>query len=679
MRVLRSVSAGIIAIAVAVAAPPPAASPVLSAAPADAVSDRSLPGTVVVIGDSISQGTGADGPGAPDGGIGAPRPAASWATGDHRGLESYADRLDRLSGTAVRRINLSANGASMRDDFYAQITSVPADADLVLIQMGGNDLCRSSESDITPAEVYEREFTRGLDWLVEHRPDTLIVVGSVPDVYSLWYVRGAPHVGESRSPLGLIVGGGAGPRPARTAAETDNMRWARLLWNTLGVVPCASVLDAANRPTNSGPTPDPNDPAEARRLRVRAINEAYNEILERRCAVVLRCRFDGGAVFDLTANRDRDGVLLGDPTRWTFTDADISTQDHFHPSLRGQAKLAEVIWESGFDFTDTTAPNVELQYPGIGMFTTAVSYLDAPRRIRAIASDDRGVRGLEYRSAPVGEDRSGRPWQTAIGTSVGIEIDAETDLEVRAVDVNGNVSDPVLTRFMLDTEAPSVEVVLASGERLAAGGGAAMSNPGVGDQTPGADGDGDGDGARSAHQHLAGPLVTLNGSWSATASCRDRASGVARCVMETGERRQVLDTSTVGGFEVSAEAIDRVGNRAVDTARYQTVYRWSSPWLSDDGDDRRFGRVAVVRVGLSDADDAMVRDADVTLLLIDPEGRRRPVPSPAGVIGLDELTWSEAHGGYIAVVGTATLSPGEWTLVVEADDQGRIERTLSVG
>ena len=671
-RVLKLMSVGIVAVTVAVPSLVTSAAP-----PSDASSpDRSPPRTVVVIGDSISQGTGANGPGAPGGGIGAPRPAASWATGDHRGLESYADRLDRLAGAPVRRINLSANGASMRDDFYAQVTSVPADADLVLIQMGGNDLCRSSEAEITAADVYEREFARGLDWLVEHRPDTLIVVGSVPDVYSLWYVRGAPHTGESRSPLDLVIGGGAGPRPARTAAETDNMRWARLLWNTLGVVPCASVLDAANQPTNAGPIPDPDDPAEARRLRVRAVNEAYNEILGRNCAAVLRCRFDDGAVFDLMANRDRDGELLGDPAQWSFTDADISTQDHFHPSFQGQVKLAEAIWEAGFDFTDTTAPSVELQYPGIGTFTAAVSYLDAARRVRAIASDDRGVRGLEYRSAPVGADRSGRPWQTATGASVLIEIAADTDLEVRAIDINGNVSDPVLTRFMLDTEAPSVEIVLASGERLGGGGGAAVSNPGAVNRRPEADG---GDGARSPHHHLTGPIVTLNESWSATASCRDRASGVARCAMDTGDRRQLLDTSMVGSFEVSAEAIDRVGNRGVDSVRYRTVYRWSSPWLSDDGTDRRVGRVVVVSVGLSDADDAMIRDAAVTLSLVDPQGRTRPVPSPVGSIGLDGLTWSEIHGSYIAVVGTATLSPGEWTLIVEADDQGRIERTISVG
>jgi lysophospholipase L1-like esterase len=670
-----------------------APAPVVNADPgAEEPMGRQLPRSVAVIGDSISQGTGSDGPGAPGGGIGEPRLAASWATGDQRGLDSYADRLDAIATTAVQRFNLSANGASMRNDFFDQITRVGTDVDLVLIQMGGNDLCRQSEEDITTPEDFEAAFARGLDWLAEHRPDTLILVGSVPDIYSLWYVRGAPHVGEQWPLLDLFLPGGAGPRPARTSEENDNKRWARLLWNTLGMVPCATMLDAANRPRSAGPTPDSTDPAEARRLRVRAINQRYNEILADRCGAMVRCRFDGGAVFDLMANRDRTGELLGDPARWTFTDADISTQDHFHPSFQGQVKLAEAMWESGFDFVDTTAPTVQLQYPGVGTFTGAVSYLDGERRLRALAADDRGVRGIEYRSAPAGGDLSTRRWQSVLGSSLDIDIASDTDLEVRAIDINGNVSASATTRFMLDTEPPSVAIALVGIDAVdpddgtgSGGGGGEDGEDGVsvfgGPRGASVSSAGEVTTGSVPHHHLDGPLAMLNAPVTAIASCADTESGVVHCGLDGGERRQMIDTSPVGAHRVSAEAVDRVGNRAETTVGYRVVYGWESPWMSplNPGDDRTPGRVVMVRLGLLDAFDTAVSDASVTLRLIDSAGEPRPVPSPLAAIGLDGLVWSEQLGEYLAVVGTTTLSPGRWTLVLEADDGGRLEWPITIG
>ncbi len=642
---------------------------------------RRLPRSVAVIGDSISQGTGSDGPGAPGGGIGEPRLAASWATGDHQGLGSYADRLDAISARPLQRLNLSANGASMRDDFFDQITRVGPDVDLVLIQMGGNDLCRQSEQDITTPEDFEAALVRGLDWLAEHRPDTLVLVGSVPDVYSLWYVRGAPHVGEQWPLLDLVLPGGAGPRPARTPAENDNKRWARLLWNTLGMVPCATVLDAANQPRTAGPTPDPTDPAEARRLRVRAINVRYNEILADRCGAMLRCRFDDGAVFDLMANRDRNGELLGDPTRWTFTDADISTQDHFHPSFQGQVKLAETMWRSGFDFSDTAAPTVELQYPGVGTFTGAVSYLDGRRRVRALAADDRGVRGVEYRIAAAGADLSQQRWWSVLGASAGIDVAGDSTLEVRAIDVNGNVSAPVATRFVLDTEPPSVGIVLAGVDAGDADGAADRVVVSGGPRGAGVSGGSDAMTGSVPHRHLEGPFALMNAPVTAIASCADGGSGVVHCGLDGGERRRMLDTSTVGAHSTTVEAVDRVGNRAESTLGHRIVYRWESPWMSPaaPGGDRTPGRVVVVRLGLLDGFDTAISDASVTLGLIDSAGRPHRVPSPLAAIGLDGLRWSEQLGEYLAVVGTTTLSPGHWTLVVEADDDGRLEWPITIG
>lgn len=406
---------------------------------------------LVVIGDSISQGTGSNGPGSPGGPIGQPRLAASWATGDHPGLDSYADRLERVVGRSIERVNLSANGATMLDDFVDQVTRVPEAADLVLVQMGGNDVCRPDESQMTSVEEYRDQFRSGLAWLSQYRPDTLVNVSSIPDIYGLWYVRGAPHRGEQWPFIGSWGGTYAGPRPERTAVENDNKRIARLLWNTLGVVPCQTMLDEANRPTNTGPTPDSSHPAEQRRLRVRAHVQALNAVLASECAAVVQCRYDGGAVFDLVANRDAEGRLIADPNRWGFVDADISTQDHFHPSFQGQAKLAAVVWEHGFDWSDGREPSIGISLGGRD--DAPVARVGNTLEIRA--DDAAGIRALDYRvidrsprsaemaAAPVGAAagalRADGRWRTRFvdGLSLSLDHPGRYRLEVTALDRNG--------------------------------------------------------------------------------------------------------------------------------------------------------------------------------------------------------------------------------------------------
>ena len=52
-----------------------------------------------------------------------------------------------------------------------------------------------------------------------------------------------------------------------------------------------------------------------------------------RCALYVRCHFDGKAVFN-----------------YAFQRKDVSKVDYFHPSREGQRVLAAVTWDAGFDF-----------------------------------------------------------------------------------------------------------------------------------------------------------------------------------------------------------------------------------------------------------------------------------------------------------------------------------------
>jgi lysophospholipase L1-like esterase len=141
---------------------------------------------------------------------------------------------------------------------------------------------------------------------------------------------------------------------------------------------------------------------EARRRRVRRRVIGYNHQLAAVCALYIHCRFDGNAVF-----------------RHPFRREHVSKRDYFHPSLAGQRALAAVTWAAGYDFTDRVAP----------VSAAAATRRDGVTWVALSASDDRGVRGIEYRLEVGSYRRYAGPFAAPGGVAI----------TYRAVDVNGNV------------------------------------------------------------------------------------------------------------------------------------------------------------------------------------------------------------------------------------------------
>jgi lysophospholipase L1-like esterase len=512
----------------ATAAAPEAASPVAAAAlPTGTPARTGPPASVAVLGDSISQATGSNG-GGQDSGIGSPAPRNSWATGDWPGLNSNLQRIRALPGGAgAVGINLSANGANMRNDFYNQARTVPAGTQYVMVEMGGNDLCRSSEAAMTSEADYRAQFRAGLQWLQQNRPETLVYVASVPDIYNLWYIRGAAHQGEYFGiwPFGSTA---AGPRATRGSDESGPF-WARQFWDGLfgSAIPCQSLLVDPTQPRNVGPTPTPTHATEARRLRVRARTVAFNTILAQECSNVLRCRFDDNNVFNQTSNR-LNGSLQSNRSNWVFRDVHISTQDHFHPSYAGQQELAGFTWQSSYDFRDTTAPSVTLAPAtpanGNGWHRGNVN-------VNLSATDANGVRGLEFRvhqpSGAVGA------WTQHLGATHPVPVTAEgtTHVEARALDVNGNLSASQVLTVRIDRTVPQVHLV----------------SPPDGIQL-------------EQHEALAAEF-----------SCTDAGgSEIASCVGTVNDGQDV-DTSTLGTRTFSVTATDTAGNQTTVTRSYEVI------------------------------------------------------------------------------------------------------------
>ncbi len=453
----------------------------------------------------------------------------SWATGDWPGLNSYLQRTRALPGGAgALGINLSANGANMRNDFVQQAQSVPVGTGLVLVEMGGNDLCRPSVGEMTSVSTYRAELREGLQWLQTNRPETLVTVYSVPDIYNLWYLRGAAHKGEGFG-IWPFNSTAAGPRPTR-GSQDNGTTVARFFWDGLfgSVIPCKSLLVDPTNPRNAGPTPTASHSSESRRLQVRARALAFNDVLQEECAAIMRCRFDGDALFDMSANRV-NGSLTHDTSAWRFVDRDISTQDHFHPSFAGQRKMAAEAFASGYDFTDRTAPVVV-----VAPVTAANEngWHRANVSVSRSATDASGVRGFEHRVHQ--PDGSVGAWTRTIGgTAAGLTLSTEgvSYVEVRALDHNGNLSASTVQPVRIDRTAPQAHAV-----------------------TP-----------------AEGASFVQHEQVAASFSCSDAGgSDVDTCVGTVADGADI-DTSTVGTRSFTVTATDAAGNTRTVTRSYTVV------------------------------------------------------------------------------------------------------------
>ncbi|HEY9472404.1 MAG TPA: SGNH/GDSL hydrolase family protein [Mycobacteriales bacterium] len=214
----------------------------------------------------------------------------SWATGDSAEVDSQYLRIRSVNPVvAGHNHNDARSGATAADLATQARTAVDQHVDYVAILIGANDACTRTEAQMTAIPTFRTRIDAALDTLSAGLPDARVFVASIPDLKRLW------------------------------AVEKDNV-FARTVWAVGGI--CQAML--AN-PTSTAPA----DRARRDRVRQRVID--YNAQLAQSCASHPHCRFDGDAVFDVT-----------------FTSADISDWDHFHPGTAGQALLARVTWAAGF-------------------------------------------------------------------------------------------------------------------------------------------------------------------------------------------------------------------------------------------------------------------------------------------------------------------------------------------
>ncbi|MFE2018168.1 SGNH/GDSL hydrolase family protein [Streptomyces sp. NPDC059499] len=237
------------------------------------------PASVAAVGDSITRGFDACA-------VFADCPEVSWATGTDVGVNSLAVRLLGAAKAPSHSWNHAVSGARMAQLPEQMALASKERPDLVTVMIGANDACRDSVRLMTPVADFRASFEASMRQLRGAAPKSQVYVSSVPDLKRLWSTGRGNALGKQIWKLGI----------------------------------CRSMLGDAD---------DMGTAAVARRDAVQERVVAYNEVLRDVCAKDLRCRYDGGAVFD-----------------YRFTGKQLSQWDWFHPGRDGQARLAEIAYRN---------------------------------------------------------------------------------------------------------------------------------------------------------------------------------------------------------------------------------------------------------------------------------------------------------------------------------------------
>lgn len=273
-----------------------------------------VPRVMAALGDSITRGYNTSGPGCPTG-PGLDCPKNSWATGTNPAVDSFRERLDAISPQPLTAYNDAVSGARAINLLSQAEVAAGQNPELVLIEIGANDACATTP---TPTATFREQVRSALQVLVSSNKQVYIQLMSIPDINQLRTIFTQP------------------PDPN-----------ALLRWELFHV--CQGLLA---HPLSTEPAD------EARREAFRAQVMAYNAALAEVCAEFKRCIWDDEAVFnskfttaDVATVQNTEGLDIPPFNLVPVIGPGFanSTADYFHPSVSGQAKLAEAAWSTTFN------------------------------------------------------------------------------------------------------------------------------------------------------------------------------------------------------------------------------------------------------------------------------------------------------------------------------------------
>lgn len=235
----------------------------------------------------------------------------SFLDGSSSSVVSLLDRYLAQSGNFSGSKSASASGSEMtaqdKNNFATQAAAIAASTTqptVVLVELGGNDLCnRTSDQDLYSDEVWRNAVQAGLDILVNNLPDgSTVYLSSVPRVQDLRNVGIAKQVAE-------------------------------------GSVDCESfwaTYDVCRIATASGAYFDA----------LQDRQQLYNEILAEEAVVYNAMAVDTGVEVVAEYQAVLEDATTPAVANYGFSPGEINGGDCFHPSLSGQNKLSEILWNN---------------------------------------------------------------------------------------------------------------------------------------------------------------------------------------------------------------------------------------------------------------------------------------------------------------------------------------------
>jgi lysophospholipase L1-like esterase len=360
------------------------------------------PNVMTALGDSITRGfhTGT---------ILQDVPANSWATGTNTSVNSLCLRIKAINpvmncGAAnpPNGGNDAVTGARVAGTNAQAVNAVARNPkpELVVILIGANDVCTSSQTNMTSVASFRASIETTLNTLSTGLPNARIQVMSIPNIFNLWNV-------------------------GRVSAS------ARFAWSLLGI--CQSML--AN-PTSFAAADV------SRRANVQQRNVDFNTQLQQACAGYIHCRFDNNAAYNLP-----------------FVLSDLSTIDFFHPNIQGQAKAANVAWTAGNNYTDLTTPTTTIERDRAADGSDDWYNANVSITLDAVDGND-PVAGSEYFYKL--EGAQDKPWTKYTG-SFTVSDEGITEVVARSVDSNGNVETGRHDLIKIDKTAPTFSLSCPAG------------------------------------------------------------------------------------------------------------------------------------------------------------------------------------------------------------------------
>lgn len=230
----------------------------------------------------------------------------SFLDGSSSGVYSLLDRYIDQQGDFGGSKSASVSGAEMtaqdKNNFASQAAAIVAStnqATVVVVELGGNDLCnRTSETDLYDDDVWRNAVKAGLDILVYNLPvGSTVYFSSVPRVQDLRNVGLAKQVADS-------------------GVNCESF------WASYDVCTIATA-----------------DDSNFNALQER--QQRYNEILAEEAS-----NYNGIEGVEVVA--EYQAVLDNAGTRtvgtYAFSPSEINGGDCFHPSISGQNVLSETLW-----------------------------------------------------------------------------------------------------------------------------------------------------------------------------------------------------------------------------------------------------------------------------------------------------------------------------------------------